>query len=129
MKVRLSACLQSENFSVESGHHMRSILFAAIVLVASSANAQSIWQMNAAYQNQINQAQQSAAWPVYGYGYAPVYRPAYVAPRYVAPRTYGYYGGDFYRSQALFEQQRQTRELRSIDNTLQNMQLDMMFDD
>lgn len=103
---------------------MRSLLFLAIVLLASTASAQNIFQMNAAYQNQINQAQQSAAWPAYGYGYAPAYRPAYVAPR-----RYGSYGGDFYRSQSLWEQQRQTRALRSIDNSLQMMQINQRFDD
>lgn len=97
---------------------MRPILFASIVLLASSAHAQSIWQMNAAYQNQINAAQQAAALPYY---YAPA------RTFYVAPRRYGYYGGDFYRTQAIFEQQRQTRALRSIDNTLQNMSLDMAW--
>ena len=92
---------------------MRTLLLLA--LLASSARAQTVWQINAAYQNQINAAQQSAAFPYY---YAPV-RPLYVAPRY------RYYGGDLYRSQSLWEMQRQTRALRSIDNSLQNIDFDL----
>ncbi len=93
---------------------MRTLLLLAIL--ASPASAQSVWQINAAYQNQINVAQQSAAMPYY---YAPV-RPLYVAPRY------RYYGNDLYRSQSLWEMQRQTRALRSIDNSLQNIDFDLM---
>jgi hypothetical protein len=108
--------LQSASYPLESGHPMRSALVSLLVLCASSAHAQNIFQMNAAVQNQYNMAQQSVALPYY---YAPTYR-----PYYVAPRRFNYYG-DFYRTQAIFEQQRQTRALRSIDNTLQNMELDM----
>jgi uncharacterized protein YijF (DUF1287 family) len=110
--------LQSASYPLESGHPMRSALVSLLVLCASSAYAQNIFQMNAAVQNQYNMAQQSVALPYY---YRPVYRPLY------APRRFDYYGGDFYRTQAIFEQQRQTRALRSIDNTLQNMELDLPF--
>lgn len=97
---------------------MRHLILTAVLLTASSASAQDLWRMNAAYQNQFNNA-----YPSYGYGYG--YRPMYAAPRYAAPR---YYGNDMlYRQQMLGEQQRQTRALRSINNTLQNMELDMMF--
>lgn len=99
---------------------MRHLILTALLLTASSASAQNMWQMNAAIQNQYNNA-----YPSYGYGYGYGYRPMYAAPRYAAPR---YYGNDMlYRQQMIFEQQRQTRALRSIDNTLQNMELDMMF--
>lgn len=93
---------------------MRTLIIAALLLTASTASAQSMWQMNAAIQNQYNNA-----YPAYGYGYRSFYRPVYAAPRY--------YGNDMlYRQQMIGEQQRQTRALRSIDNTLQNMELDMM---
>lgn len=96
---------------------MRTLILAALLLAASTASAQNIWQMNAAIQNQYNNAYPAYG---YGYGYRPFYRPVYAAPRY--------YGNDMlYRQQMIFEQQRQTRALRSIDNTLQNMELDMMF--
>ena len=99
---------------------MRHLILTALLLTASSASAQNMWQMNAAIQNQYNNA-----YPSYGYGYGYGYRPMYAAPRYAAPR---YYGNDMlYRQQMLGEQQRQTRALRSINNTLQNMELDMMF--
>lgn len=98
---------------------MRSLLIAGIVLVASSASAQNMWQMNAAYQNQINTAQASA-WPVY-------------APVYVAPRPYygyrpiyrGGYLSDFDRRQAVLEAQDQTRQLRRMNRTLQFMEWDL----
>lgn len=105
---------------------MRPILFAAaLVLCASSANAQTMWQMNAAYQNQYNSAFQSAAMPYYyAPAYRPIYRPAfrgsYGLPDYGTPR-------DIYRQQMISEQQRQTRALRSIDNALRNMEIDAMF--
>ena len=101
---------------------MRTLITLALLLTASTASAQNMWQMNSAIQNQYNNAYPSYG---YGYGYRPTYRPVYAAPRYSAPR---YYGNDMlYRHQLISEQQDQTRALRSIDNTLQNMELDMMF--
>lgn len=72
---------------------MRSLLAVVVVLVASSASAQNVWQINAAYQNQINSAQ-AAAWRPY---YAPVYvapRPYYGHPVYAPVYDDGYYGDD-----------------------------------
>lgn len=101
---------------------MRTLITLALLLTASSASAQNMWQMNSAIQQQYNNAYPSYG---YGYGYRPTYRSVYTAPRYSAPR---YYGNDIlYRHQLISEQQDQTRALRSIDNTLQNMELDMMF--
>ncbi len=95
---------------------MRFLLLAAVALTASTASAQSMWQMNAAYQNQFNMAQASA-WPVY-------------APVYVAPRPFyrGYaplYSSDFYRQGLFLEQQDQTRQLRQMNRTLRFMEWDL----
>ena len=95
---------------------MRSALIAALILTASSASAQNIWQMNAAYQGQINQAQQSAAMPYY---YAPVYRP-YYAPRYAAPISRYDYGVSRWSTE-----QDQLREMRKANLTLRMMEWDL----
>lgn len=88
---------------------MRFLLFAAIALTASTASAQNMWQMNAAYQHQFNTSQASA-WAPY---YAP--RPYYRRPVY-APVYGGYYGDDT------------AFEIRQLNNTLNliegNRQLD-----
>lgn len=100
-----SVSLHFQNFTLAIGHLMRSLLAAFIVLFASTANAQNIWQMNAAYQNQINSAQ-AAAWPVYA--------PVYVAPRpyYGRPVYAPVYGGGYYSDDTAFE-------IRQLNNTLQ----------
>lgn len=96
---------------------MRALLFSVIVLFASAAQAQTIWQMNAAYQNQINTAQQ-AAMPVYGYGYGYGYAPAY--------RSYHpYYSTNLQRQALLYEAQNQTRALRQMNRTLRYMEWDL----
>lgn len=93
---------------------MRSAIVIVMLLASSPASAQNIWQMNAAYQGQINQAQQSAAMPYY---YAPAYR-SYYAPRYVAP--VGRYG----LSRWSVEQD-QLREMRQANFTLRMMEWDL----
>lgn len=125
---------------------MRALLFSVIALFASAAQAQNIFQMNAAYQNQINQAQQSAAWPAYApgyyatpyYSYAPRYAPRYATPirsyssnRHLRSLERSYQRSDMETDRFLnqLEMRRQTRALRDIDNTLQNMQINQMFDD
>lgn len=104
---------------------MRSLLTIAILLIASSASAQNMWQMNAAIQNQYNQAYQST-WPAYGY--APAYRP-YVAPRYVAPRyvaPISRYSDDFdYGISRWSAEQDQLREMRKMNRTLRTMEWDL----
>lgn len=108
------ASLHSQNFTLAIGHLMRSLLAVAVVLFASSASAQNMWQMNAAYQNQFNSAYQSAAMPYYyrgyGYGYgsySPIYSPS------------------LQRQALLYEQQDQTRQLRRMNWTLQLMEWDL----
>ena len=89
---------------------MRPILFAAaLVLCAPVANAQTMWQMNAAYQNQINRAQAMAQPYYYAGWYAPSYRPLY-RPAY-APA----FGGGYYDSAEAFE-------IRQLNNTLQQIE-------
>jgi len=95
---------------------MKYALLAVVLLVTSSTSAQNIWQMNAAYQGQINQAQQSAAMPYY---YAPVYRP-YCAPRYVAPISRYDYGVSRWSTE-----QDQLREMRKANLTLRMMEWDL----
>lgn len=95
---------------------MRLFLFLLLVVVASSAQAQSLWQMNAAYQNQINSAQMAANPYGYGYGYGyaptyPVYRP--------------YYSTNLQRQALLYEAQNQTRALRQMNRTLRYMEWDL----
>lgn len=98
---------------------MRSAILAAVLLTASSASAQTVWQMNAAYQNQFNQAQQSAA-PYYC---APAYRP-YYAPRYVAPISR--YSRDYdYGVSRWSTEQDQLREMRKANFTLRMMEWDL----
>jgi hypothetical protein len=108
---------------------MRTLIVAAALLFASTASAQNMWQMNAAYQNQINTAQQ-AAWTPY---YAPVYpvyapyRPIY-SPRYYGPISQRAFQRDFDRSldamdienairdQTMAQQQSAWEIKRAIDN-------------
>lgn len=96
---------------------MRHLILTALLLTASSASAQDLWRMNAAYQNQFNNAYRP-----YSYGYAPAYRPVYAAPR-----AYGSGWGGFYAQQSLFQQrqqtfemQNQTEELRNISRSIEN---------
>lgn len=65
---------------------MRSFFFVVILVFCHASHAQNIWQMNRAYQNQINQAQ----WMARPY-YFSAYRPYYAAPQYYGPVGYGFY--------------------------------------
>ncbi len=60
-----------------------------------------MWQMNAAYQNQINTAQASA--------WTPYYAPVYIAPRPYYRRPV--YGGVYYGDDTAFE-------IRQLNDTL-----------
>lgn len=95
---------------------MRLFLAAAVaILVAPSAHAQNIFQMNAAVQQQYNNAYQSA-WPVYA--------PTYYARPY-RPLYRGGYLDDFDRRQIAIESQQQTLEMRRMNRTLQFMEWDL----
>lgn len=92
---------------------MRTLLLLAALLACESAHAQGMWQMNAAYQNQFNQAYAAAYRPYY---YAPAYYPRY-APSY-AP-VYAPSGGyNSNASRSNFYQMQQTLELQDMNRTL-----------
>jgi hypothetical protein len=94
---------------------MRFLLTAAIVLCATAAHAQNMFQMNNWMQNQYNGAYR-AAQPYYAY---PAYRPY---------RSYGMrpiYSPNLDRQQLIWEEQNQTRELRQMNRTLQFMEWDL----
>lgn len=97
--------------------NMRTI--AILLLLATPASAQNIWQMNAAYQNQFNNA--------YAQPYIPVCTPRYYAPvrpftsnRYLRSLDYSTY--DMNRWSA---EQDQLREMRKMNRTLQLMEWDL----
>ena len=107
---------------------MRPLIFASLVLIASTASAQNMFQMNAAYQNQFNNAYRSAS-PYYGGGYyAPYYAPARVAP---VARLYRPGGPiratqrSFYQSDRLFAEQLEIQELRNINSSLNDIEFQM----
>ena len=94
---------------------MRHLILTALLLTASSASAQDLWRMNAAYQDQLNNAYRP-----YGYGYAPAYRPVYAAPRF-------YNTGTVYGQQRMFEEMEQTRALKNINRSLEGIEFQMRW--
>jgi len=113
--------LVAVSFSPSLETPMRHLILTALLLTASSASAQDLWRMNAAIQNQYNNAYRP-----YSYGYAPAYRPVYAAPRYTVPRMYN--TGTVYGQQRMFEEMNQTNALRGIERNLRDIEFQMSLE-
>ncbi len=98
---------------------MRTLLLLAALLACESAHAQGMWQMNAAFQNQFNQAYAAAYRPYY---YAPAYYPRY-APAYSSyTPNYGYTSPSGYNFWAQEAANQEAFQLRQMNFTLQNIE-------